>query len=355
MSVRGTGRSSVGPALLVALLVAVGAVAATPAGAGADAGAGEASTPLARLLARARAELAAMVPALVRPRVAPSPISVTYRARRAASIELGAPLLGLIGADLDGDGRAELFAVTSREVVVLAGGARVTEQARLALPAALPAIEPRDPIAAVELEPGPRPALLVRTSTRARGLRIVAATGAAGPRWVGAGELERYPGCGEPLVPAPGRNHFGAADAPIFARRCRADLVAADGAPLAVSATLGPGGVLRVASACADCPASVAPSSPVEVRGVGTAFDLADLDRDGELEVIVAGDGPPGARDEIRVLSVADPGGKARFRRTFTGGVAGVAAVDLDGDGRTEVVCAVRLVGTSKVDLWRLN
>jgi hypothetical protein len=42
------------------------------------------------------------------------------------------------------------------------------------------------------------------------------------------------------------------------------------------------------------------------------------------------------------------------FRRKFTGGVAAIAAADLDGDGDLEVVAAVRLVGAARIDLWFL-
>ena len=41
--------------------------------------------------------------------------------------------------------------------------------------------------------------------------------------------------------------------------------------------------------------------------------------------------------------------------KPFTGGVAGIAVGDGDGDGVAEVIAAVRLVGATRVDLWRLD
>ena len=40
---------------------------------------------------------------------------------------------------------------------------------------------------------------------------------------------------------------------------------------------------------------------------------------------------------------------------SVAGGVAGLAVVDIDGDGVEDVVSAVRLVGSPRVDLWRLE
>src|SRR5688572_22723010 len=50
----------------------------------------------------------------------PVPVKVTWRQRRIGALDLGAALLAMTAADLDRDGRAELVALTAREVVVLA-------------------------------------------------------------------------------------------------------------------------------------------------------------------------------------------------------------------------------------------
>jgi hypothetical protein len=46
---------------------------------------------------------------------------------------------------------------------------------------------------------------------------------------------------------------------------------------------------------------------------------------------------------------------KGLFRRTFQSGVVGIGVGDGDGDGAVEVIVAVRLAGTTLVDLWRLD
>jgi len=86
------------------------------------------------------------------------------------------------------------------------------------------------------------------------------------------------------------------------------------------------------------------------------AFAIADVDHDGKPEVIASGDGAPGDPDQIAVYSPRGGApGKPVYRRKFTGGVAGVVAADLDGDGDLEVVAAVRLPGAARVDLWLLD
>ena len=96
------------------------------------------------------------------------------------------------------------------------------------------------------------------------------------------------------------------------------------------------------------------PATNYEVPGVGVAFDVGDVDRDGRIDVAYAGAGAPGDPDAVRVVPVSDPR-RTLFRRAFTGGVAAVALVDLDGNGAHEVIAAVRLPGSPRVDLWRLN
>src|SRR5262245_27863622 len=74
---------------------------------------------LAELAAVVRARLDAIVAGREPKPVPPVPIAIRWRTVRLGSVELGAPLVALAGADLDGDGIGELYAVTEREVVVL--------------------------------------------------------------------------------------------------------------------------------------------------------------------------------------------------------------------------------------------
>jgi hypothetical protein len=305
---------------------------------------------------RIRAELAAARPLV---RTPPVPVKIKWRPRRIASVNIGSPLLALVGGDLDGDHKAELYAITEREVVAFDVGAKLTERARLALPPEPAKIRPRDAVATAYVERGAKPELRVKASTRARGARY----GWDGKALRELGPIDEFPLCaGKTMGLVPGRDHFGTVEAPVHGVRCRDDLVDRDGTPLSVVAELGAGGALSVTAAprcpgCAASPEAIYTGAPVAVTAVGTAFEVADIDRDGTIEVIAAGAGAPGDRDAIKVLRMTAAGvdKKPVHRRAFTGGVVAIAVADVDGDGADEVIGAVRLPGTAKVDLWQLN
>jgi FG-GAP-like repeat len=331
------------------------------------AGRAAASAPPARgflgeVLAEAATRLdraAAERPPVLRP---PTPIKVRWRARRLTSIDLGAPLIDLAAGDLDGDGRAELVALTTRDVVVLGvrGRRDLAEIARAPLPAELPPVQPRDPVGAVEIvrPPGGVVEIRARASTAGRGARYALVGGEL--REVGA--IAGFPACGDRTADlVPGRDYFGG-DGParVYAVRCRDRLVDAIGRPLTAEGTLGPGGALdlRVAVRCPPGDAACPAERHLAVPGVGIAFAIADVDRDGRPEVIASGDGAPGDRDQVAVYELPAAGaavGKPVYQRHFTGGVTGLIAADLDGDGDLEVVAAVRLSGAARVDLWLLD
>ncbi|HTJ43128.1 MAG TPA: VCBS repeat-containing protein [Kofleriaceae bacterium] len=319
-----------------------------------------------RAYARAVQLLDEAAAARVPPLQPPTPVAVKWKAQRLVSIDLGAPLLDLAAGDLDGDGRAEIVALTTRDVVVLsARGARgLAEIARAALPAEPPAIEPRDPVGTIVVASGgSAKEIWARSSTAGRGARY-ALTGADLKE---VAPLPSFPMCA-PLAGereragelAPGRDYFGGEGAArVFALRCRGDLVDESGRAMIAIATLGPGGVLEVAlrTRCAHGDASCPAERRVQVAGAGVAFAIADVDSDGKPEVITSGDGAPGDPDSVSVYSAARAGavGKPAYKKKFTGGVAGVVAADLDGSGDLEVVAAVRLAGAARVDLWLLN
>src|ERR1041385_6412816 len=52
-------------------------------------------------------------------RVPPKKVAIKWRLTKIGTVDLGAPLVALTGADLDGDGHGELYAVTAREVIAL--------------------------------------------------------------------------------------------------------------------------------------------------------------------------------------------------------------------------------------------
>lgn len=334
---------------------------ALAAAAAADpAGAREEAVTLLELVERARGIVARVAQERAAAARRPVPVPVRWAPRRIATVEL--PGLGaLAGADLDGDGAEELYAVTERAVLVYevqAQGQKLRERQRLPFPGPEAALRPRDPVATVVVDQQSRE-LLAGSSAMATSVRARWLDGAL----VVAEELEGLPLCARRRgTLAPGRNVFvNAEPAPaqpwrarqgeFFGERCR-EVVLSDGRLALASARLPVEGPLEVTVAPACTPPCAA--RRYEVGATGVAFDLGDVDRDGRIEVAYAGAGAPGDPDAVRVVPVADPR-RTLFRRAFTGGVAALALVDLDGNGGAEVVVAVRLVGSSRVDVWRLN
>jgi hypothetical protein len=267
----------------------------------------------------------------------PVPVAVKWRPIKLASLDLGAPLVALTAADLDGDGRAELYAVTTRDVIAIGWrGKRLDELARVAFAGDRALPQPRDPVGTAVVDSG---VLVATTSTFVHALRVT---------WQGRalvaapGEADFELCAGEHGKLAPGRNYF---ENGTYGVRCR-DMVDPTGAPLHVRGELALTGKLAVDAGPAH----------VEIPDVGTAFELADLDRDGTPEVIYAAATAPGDPDVVKIASLGGDVRKPRWKKPFAaGGVAGIAVGDLDGDKIAETVAAVRLVGATRVDLWRLE
>jgi hypothetical protein len=288
----------------------------------------------------------------------PPPVAVplTWKARRVASLELGAPLLALAAGDLDGDGRAELVALTERAVIVMAPARRgMVERARIALPAEPASIRPRDAVGALAIAGGE---IWARSSTAGRGARYRFADGAL--REVAA--VAGFPFCaGREVELVPGKNVATGGGGLFLARRCRDDITDDRGRRLAAEGTVDVDGrlVLTVTTRCpagaaaADCPAD----RTVNVDDAGVAFEIDDVDRDGRLEVITSAAGAPGDADAVTVRRLGPGGLGARpvWRRGFSGGIVALGSGDVDGDGDRDVFAAVRLAGARKVDLWLLD
>jgi hypothetical protein len=315
---------------------------------------------LGRLAAAVRARLDDAATAHRTRLVPPVPVVVKWRPQKLGSFDLGAPIGAVAAADLDGDRRAELYVVTSREVIAASIAGKVHELARVAFTGdpAVPAS--RDVVGTAVVDDRKRVAgdgvdgggLIAAVSAWAKDMRV---------QWDGKA-LTGKPGapgfrvCSDRMQLATGRNHFRDGSAALFGARCRGDLVDPAGAPLRVRGELSASGVLDVAvERCAGDGNACMPAGTYRYKDIGVAFEIADVDRDGTPEVIVSSASAPGDADAIRVIALGAPASKPAFKKSFNGGVAGIAVADGDGDGVAEVIAVVRLAGATRVDVWRLN
>ena len=280
------------------------------------------------------------------------PVAVVPRwlPQKLGSLDLGAPIVAVAAADLDGDGKAEVYLVTSREVIAVSiAGKAIRELGRVAFTgeAAVPAS--RDLVGTAVVEGS---TVVAAVSAWARELRVEWRGKALGAKHGAAGFMV----CGDRLQLAVGRNHFRDGAAALFGARCRDDLIDPAGLPLHVRAELSVAGVLDISVArCAASGADCRAAGSFVLRDVGVAFEIADVDRDGVPDAIVSSASAPGDADAVRVIPLGRPGAKPVYRKAFNGGVAGIVAADGDGDGVPEVIAVVRLAGATRVDLWRLD
>lgn len=315
-------------------------------------------------------ELGVTLDAVIAERVPrpPVPVPVNWRDRRVASMDLGAPLLAVGVADIDRDGRAELVALTSREVVALnVLGKAVVEKARGPLGGEPAALRPRDPIGVLEIERRLEGDVYLhaRSSEQAEAVSFA---------WRRGQMVEVERGSGFPLCRGvaelvPGRNYFAAAavrtagdpllsalPAEFFSVLCRDGMVDARGGPIAVAAVVDVDRVLHVrcrAAAGGECAAATVKGRDYD--GVGVVADIADIDNDGVPEVLTTRGGAPGDRDRVSIYSVKAGKVDKVYSKDFHAGVVGLGAGDIDGDGDREVVVAVRFAGSHHVSFWTLN
>lgn len=337
---------------MVRVVAALGAVlcAAIPA---AQAAPDDYLARLAGIVQRRLDELAAArAPKLVPPK----PVAVKWKAVRLGSIDLGAPLVAIAAADLDGDGKGELYAVTSREVVAVGLKAnKPVELGRVAFGGERAVPAPRDVVGTAVVDGRE---VVASSSLWARELRVTMAAPTPG-------KLTAQPGGPGFLVCpnerwqlAPGRNYFSAGSptpGDFYIGRCR-DLVARTGAPLHIRAQLAITGKLAVETRrCAGGSATCQPAGGVEYANVGVAYEVADVDRDGTPELILSSHVAPGDPDVVRVVALGGDDRKPIFKKSFNGGVVGIAVIEQAPPLAPLVVAVVRLAGATRVDLWRLN
>jgi hypothetical protein len=290
-------------------------------------------------------------------------------------MDLGAPLLALAAGDVDADGVVELVALTTREVVVLTVGRDSTRvEQRVALPPDAATIRPRDPVGSLviaDVSGDASPEVLARSSELAEGAILTLRDGSLARE----ATLKNYPMCalrdetlaihvcaamlGEGVNYFPREGFFlqpdwksfvGPALPPKFLALEAVALARPDATERALIGAVDDAGELSLY----DVGTAAAWTT---IDDVGAAWEIADLDGDGAPEVITSAARPPGDGDTITVHALADDGGSRVLHRgsALRGGIAAIASGDFDGDGHVDVAAAVRLVGSSRSDLWVLQ
>jgi hypothetical protein len=291
----------------------------------------------------------------------PQPVTVDWGPVSLGALALADGLLDLDAGDLDGDGAAELVALTAGEVVVLrvADGALV-ELARAALPLEPAVPRPRWPVGTVRIVDR---GIVAHGSARALGARYELVDGALRERE----RVAWFPLCADALVGAlvPGRHLLdgtsihgweGELPAALWTARCSRGVVDATGVTLAALGVVSADGAGFVAlgPACGSAPCGQVALRFDLPRRVGAALAVGDLDRDGRVDVVTTEPSPPGVAEAVEVFELHERGPTSVYRTPpFTGGVVGAAIGDLEGDGVAEAVVAVRGVA-AEVVLWTL-
>lgn len=287
---------------------------------------------------------------------------------RRLELDLGAPLLALAAADLDHDGKVELIALTTDEVVVLqAKKDTLVARQRFALRSAARVPRPREPIGALvalDLDADGTSEIIATSSEHEHGVQLAWRKGAL----VDAGAFEGFPLCPLPydtpvvigaMPLAPGRNVFDGRG--YWLERDGASEGAAIHAfpPESVAATCASEARddVHTGQVAADGSFSLAPYARpalATVPGVGTAIALADLDGDHLPELAASAYRAPGDGDQLTIYGFTDSKKPTALWKSdvLSGGIVAVAVGDTDGDGAPDVVFAARLLGATRTDVW---
>jgi hypothetical protein len=273
-------------------------------------------------------------------------------------------VLALAVGDLDGDGRSELVALGPTTLAVLRykggqGGFDLVASTRVTPPSA--PLRPRRPIGTLvvaDLNKDGKAEVLARSSNMKQG----AAFSLRGKALKRLQDLPGFPLAARPGQPGPallltqalaGLDLFdvtslsGALAAtlpppllkalPSFYTMRVAAIAKRGRAPLRFAGAVDNAGALHVYAWGATAPL-------VTLSSVGIAFELADLDDDGQLEVVTTTADTAGEKDQITVTTAqANKGARLVWRSAdLQGALVALSHGDIDGDGKLELVGALQ-------------
>lgn len=290
--------------------------------------------------------------------VPPKPVRLGTKLGKLGTLDIGGSLAALAAGDLDGDGKAELYAVTSTELVAVGvdgkpgkpGKPRILS--RVGFSGAARSAPPRDVVASIVLD---GPSIYAAASPWDTGIVAVWKNGAlvATPLEYG------FPQCANEYARlAPGRNYYDEAPSGTYGKRCSSNgAVDNEGYPMRAQSKLSTQNKLEIlVERCAAVGLGCAITTKVEHTSVGIAYEIADLDHDGTLELASAGAVAPGEPDALRIVTLGGDEKKPKLKRGVAGGgIAGIVYADIDGNGSGDLVVAVRALGSPKIELWRLE
>ena len=289
----------------------------------------------------------------------PRPIAIKFKPRRIADFNFDQPVLAAIAANVDGSGPDELVILTSTELIVLGGvgGGKLHVSKRVDLKKAaggIAARRPRDPRGEISLDRGSN-TLWVRSSELASGVKV-----ALGGELAGGARFSGFPSCAPGTLPAvPGRSLMVGkqADLPalLYAARCGHPYYGDDGQDQIARAVLDSSGTLSVAVfGCQSLPCK----SILRVQAIadaGSAFALADIDRDGLPELVSAAGGAPNARERVSIFESRPDSWRSEARFDFSMGAVAIVVGQFDDDEELEVVSLHRKFRSLPVEVWRWN
>lgn len=287
----------------------------------------------------------------------PVPVGFRFKPKKTGSLDVRPDLAAAVAADLNHDGRAEVFIASEHAVIVVdfLRGPRVVANVRFPDEAQRRSRQLVGSLRVVGAE--------VRAQVSAHPYAMTV-------RWDGAGYSGQRSATGAvggssaPALSAgfefckdqtwplhPGRNWFdtGTSGQGVYSMVCRDDLVDAQGHIWSMRASVSEHDVLHV-EAQAHCDTTCGTVQAFDIAGAGYAFAVDDLDQNGVPEVLASA--ATATTDIVTITELSAPP-HVVLRRRFGAGVVALLTGDFDGDGKRDAIALVR--AGKRLDVWSLQ